>query len=567
MFPTYSTGTVSIGAAATVVVGAGSLWEATNAVPGDHLVCDGHEVTIMDVTDVTHLAINAWPFTAVPGGTAYKIIQDSPLRFVGGQVASDMQKLVQALNTDGFYWFVDSNETVPDPSLGDDGQYALQASSGKVWLKIAGVWTYQGIYKALTAKGAYAGGTTYNAGEWVTDAGSSYVFINGTPSAGHAPPNVTYWQLLASKGDPGGTGLTGAGYGGSSTTSLLIATGSKVFALVAGYAYQVGNYVRASSAANGANFMEGLVTAYSAGNITINVTKIGGSGTLADWNFATAGAPGTGDLLSTNNLSDVANAATSRINLGINQRAYLAGLTLSTAGSSATFSVAAGVCSEALASYDLMVLASAISKTTSAWAVGNGNGGLDTGAIANSTWYHEYLIKRPDTGVVDVCFSTSASAPTTGGNIPAAYTRYRRIGSMKTNGSGQWIAFTQIGDHFLWNLPIADVSALNTTTTPANAVLTVPTGVVVIADIQADWTNTAAGAIALIYCPTIGTQGAGTPNGNWTVSNPVASQYITNALQIETNTSAQIAHVSNLSINNSLYIITRGWFDRRGRDN
>src|SRR5581483_6632569 len=86
---------------------------------------------------------------------------------------------------------------------------------------------------------------------------------------------------------------------------------------------------------------------------------------------------------------------------------YLTGLTLSTAGSSATFSVAAG---EAMDSTNvaLMILAASISKTTSSWAVGSGNGGLDTGAIATSTWYHVWLIQRPDTGVVDVLISTSA---------------------------------------------------------------------------------------------------------------------------------------------------------------
>jgi hypothetical protein len=110
---------------------------------------------------------------------------------------------------------------------------------------------------------------------------------------------------------------TGLGYGGTSATSLLIGAGSKVFATQSNLAYQVGNYVRASSAANGANFMEGPVTAYAAGSMTINVSKTGGSGTFADWRFATSGAPGTGDLLSTNNLSDVANAGTSRSNLGL----------------------------------------------------------------------------------------------------------------------------------------------------------------------------------------------------------------------------------------------------------
>jgi hypothetical protein len=54
-------------------------------------------------------------------------------------------------------------------------------------------------------------------------------------------------------------------------------------------------------------------------------------------------------------------------------RGYIAGLTLSTAGSSAAFSVAAGVTTDGT-NADMMTLASALSKTTSAWAAGNGMG-------------------------------------------------------------------------------------------------------------------------------------------------------------------------------------------------
>jgi hypothetical protein len=96
---------------------------------------------------------------------------------------------------------------------------------------------------------------------------------------------------------------------------------------------------------------------------------------------------------------------------------YLSGLTLSTAGASATFGIAAGAANDT-ASGGMMTLASAYTKTTSSWVVGTGNGALDTGAIANSTWYHVYLIKRIDTGVVDILISGSATSPT----MPTGYT-------------------------------------------------------------------------------------------------------------------------------------------------
>jgi hypothetical protein len=117
----------------------------------------------------------------------------------------------------------------------------------------------------------------------------------------------------------GPAGPTGPGYGGTSTTSLLIGAGSKAFTTQTGMAYQVANYVRASSAADGANYMEGLITSYASGVMTIDVSKVGGSGTFADWTFSLAGAPGagTGDLVSTSNLSDVASKKTSKDNLSV----------------------------------------------------------------------------------------------------------------------------------------------------------------------------------------------------------------------------------------------------------
>jgi hypothetical protein len=120
----------------------------------------------------------------------------------------------------------------------------------------------------------------------------------------------------------GALGPAGAGYGGTSTTSLAIATGSKSFTTQAGYAYQAGNYIRASSAADGTNYMEGTITSYTGTSLVLNVSKVGGSGTKTDWTFSLSGTPGatgagTGDMLAANNLSDVSNKKTSLDNLSV----------------------------------------------------------------------------------------------------------------------------------------------------------------------------------------------------------------------------------------------------------
>lgn len=154
-------------------------------------------------------------------------------------------------------------------------------------------------------------------------------------------------------------------------------------------------------------------------------------------------------------------------------RNHIDGYQMSTAGSSTTMAIGAGQAANSTNAV-YITLVSSLNKTTSSWAVGTGNGGLDTGTIANNTWYHFYAIRRPDTGVVDVVFSTNATSPT----LPTNYTQFRRIGARRTNGSGQWDSFTQIGDLFIINTPILDVNDGASGTTDKTGTLTnVPTGV------------------------------------------------------------------------------------------
>ncbi|MGY3277703.1 carbohydrate-binding protein [Bradyrhizobium sp. S3.7.6] len=317
----YSTGTVAVSADGTTVTGTSTIWSsAGNVKPGD-LFQSGHFLaTITDVTDDTHLVITPWPGSTV-SGASYTIWKVSQQRIVGETYARSVDQLVSAMDTSGFFVFVNVNQTTPDPSLGDDGQYAFQPTTGKTWAKVGGVWTYLGIYKAFQLKGAWSGATAYAAGDVVTLSGSSYVCV--LDHTNHTPPNATYWQLLASKGDPGtngtngstgATGATGAGYGGTSTTSLAIGTGSKVFTTQAGLAYTNGARVRATATAGVTGWLEGVAT-YSGTTLTITSDKTSGSGTGTAWNFNLAGEPGAGDLSSANNLSDVANAATAAANL------------------------------------------------------------------------------------------------------------------------------------------------------------------------------------------------------------------------------------------------------------
>lgn len=101
-------------------------------------------------------------------------------------------------------------------------------------------------------------------------------------------------------------------------------------------------------------------------------------------------------------------------------------------------------------------LSSAITKQIdAAWVVGTNQGGMDTGSVTVSSWYHVWLIMRSDTGVVDVLFSLSATAPT----MPTSYDFKRRIGSVRTNGTSNIFAYVQTGDTYQWNTWEADHDA------------------------------------------------------------------------------------------------------------
>jgi hypothetical protein len=347
-FPSYAYGTVTIEAGGTVITGTDTNWSGVNARAGDDFKVYGHTVDIVDVIDETHLKIDAWPYDAVTDAE-YKIIQRSPLRFVGGVARADLTTLLSTLKAKGLLWYLPDGLTEPNdakpPLTADENQGILDITTKQLWVMQGGAWVSAGSFSGFGSPQDYNAGTTYHPLDIVIKDGTVYV-VKAT-TTGNAPPNATYYGVIAPAGvaatvdvgatttlapgasatvTPSGTsnarilnfGIpTGKGYGGTSTTSMTIGTGNQALDLQAGLAFVVGDRVHIGAVGNELNWMEGFVTAYSGTSMTVAVSDVGGSGTYTSWGIGLTGKPGAGDgdMKGANNLSDLSDIPVARANL------------------------------------------------------------------------------------------------------------------------------------------------------------------------------------------------------------------------------------------------------------
>jgi hypothetical protein len=220
---------------------------------------------------------------------------------------------------------------------------------------------------------------------------------------------------------------------------------------------------------------------------------------------------------------------------------------------------------------DVITLPSALIKSGSAWEIGpfvtgvSNGGALDTGTVSINSWYHVYLIKRPDTGVVDVLVSLSATAPT----LPTNYTLFRRIGTIRYS-SGAWYKFQQDGDLFQWDTAVIDVAATNPGTSAVTRTLSTPPGIRTRARLSVGglFTTPASDnfAAVLISDLSISDQSPSVTSVSSLASYSSPAQ-VSGLVDVMTNTSSQVRSRLTLSAaGTTLYITTTGWFDSRGRD-
>lgn len=234
-------------------------------------------------------------------------------------------------------------------------------------------------------------------------------------------------------------------------------------------------------------------------------------------------------------------------NISAALRGHIYGLTLSNNASDATndIDIAAGEAASDDANPWLMVLGSSLTKRLDAsWAVGTGNGGLDTGSIANTT-YHVWLIQRSDTGVVDALFSASATAPT----MPANYDRKVYLAPIVRVG-GTILPFVQVSrDRFVMGTAYASGNETVATTAATHTLFNCPTGIQVLADFSASAFSSTANIIVWVSSLLAGdlAPDAGARSSLVTIG---STAYVSGQFQLVTNTSGQIRKRSNAAVSN-----------------
>lgn len=245
-------------------------------------------------------------------------------------------------------------------------------------------------------------------------------------------------------------------------------------------------------------------------------------------------------------------------NITLSLPGYITGLNTSNNAVDAAndIDIAAGSAAADTSPFALMTLGSTLTKRLdAAWAVGSGNGGLDTGSIANGT-YHIWLIQRSDTGVVDALFSTSATSPT----MPANYDRKRRIASI-VRSAGSILLYRQNGSTFEYQTPVADIDVTTPGTAAVTRALTVPVGIPVEAMMVCLLSNGAAGnghrfSALDTTDVAVGTGAVGNGQLRANSANNTAGQ-----VRIRTNTSGQIRSRNESANADIIRCATWGWVD------
>lgn len=204
-------------------------------------------------------------------------------------------------------------------------------------------------------------------------------------------------------------------------------------------------------------------------------------------------------------------------------------------------------------------VATALTKRLDAtFVAGNNQGGLDTGAKANSTRYYMFAIYNPTTSTADFLFSASKASPT----MPSGYTKKQYLGCAITDGSGNirngtyYVSKSQY--EFVYNS--AMIVDLNITNPPTGsrsaATITAPINSYALLSVTYQDDDGFASSLLLTSAGQTDTVPA---NGNATVSSNNSNIITSPPTYFLLDSNAYIYYRGNDSLVSICIIATKGW--------
>jgi len=226
---------------------------------------------------------------------------------------------------------------------------------------------------------------------------------------------------------------------------------------------------------------------------------------------------------------------------------------------------------------NILVTSTITKQLDATWAAGDDAGGLNDTDFASgssgpeaSTQYHVFLLGKTSNDAFDVGFDKNVSATNLLADaavIAAGFTTYRRIASLKTDASENWVDYTQYGNHFVLTDPPTgtELTAMTDDTAVTITLPGCPTGISVLAECNCfldentvyefyvstmDQTDSAASRSAAPYL-----QFAGNADEKG------------RAFTIQTNTSAQFRVRPKVAAStfDTFNVTCSGWFDDLGQ--
>ncbi|MGO7979556.1 hypothetical protein ACC691_16770 [Rhizobium johnstonii] len=211
--------------------------------------------------------------------------------------------------------------------------------------------------------------------------------------------------------------------------------------------------------------------------------------------------------------------------------------------------------------------ASSITKRINGtWAVGTGNGGLDTGSVGASATYFAYALRKDSDLTFDVVLSTAATIAGVNTTLLTGYTIVKQIGVVLTDASSLIRPFVMYPrDEYTFVTPVKDAVGVSISTTSNLTTLTVPNGVKSKAKLRFEFTSSATTNAALLSDTAQGVLAAGIGDDGGNIGTiQVASGFAIGSQEIWTNTSRQIRRVAGAS--GSLWVWTDGFHFPCGRN-